>query len=330
MKDIVIITAFCDTKEKEDTLRNLVCDFEKHNSFFDLMVVSHLPIPLDIVHKVSFAFYDSKNELLYDTEYRSTPWFNPGDDRAILSCYTGNFNTHLAIWRMIILGNSIAKNCGYTKAHHIEYDVIIKEFKELYENSLILNDYDCVSYTKYAKTVDPVLFGTYQAYRLDKLPTELLLLDENQIKLDIKNSKDKSPENMLFDLLSHNNSMKVKDKILLDDGGNKFGMSHNKLSNGNTAWCLPFFDKLTEKLGFVIWNMEEVNQDIEVQVVYNDDKVFNFGIVPPKHWRMIDLDDFSNAKKMVVMLNNKVRNIFDFTKESENFKNVSYRQKFKR
>ena len=76
--------------------------------------------------------------------------------------------------------------------------------------------------------------------------------------------------------------------------------------------------------------MEEVNQDIEVQVVYNDDKVFNFGIVPPKHWRMIDLDDFSNAKKMVVMLNNKVRNIFDFTKESENFKNVSYRQKFKR
>ena len=178
--------------------------------------------------------------------------------------------------------------------------------------------------------MDPVLFGTYQAYRLDKLPTELLLLDENQIKLDIKNSKDKSPENMLFDLLSHNNSMKVKDKILLDDGGNKFGMSHNKLSNGNTAWCLPFFDKLTEKLGFVIWNMEEVNQDIEVQVVYNDDKVFNFGIVPPKHWRMIDLDDFSNAKKMVVMLNNKVRNIFDFTKESENFKNVSYRQKFKR
>ena len=33
MKDIVIITAFCDTKEKEDTLRTLVCDFEKHNSF---------------------------------------------------------------------------------------------------------------------------------------------------------------------------------------------------------------------------------------------------------------------------------------------------------
>jgi len=328
MKDIVIITAFCDTKEKEDVLRKLVYDFESHSSFFDVMVVSHLPIPYDIVQKVSFALYDKKNELLYDTEYRSIPWFNPGDERAILSCYTGNFNTHLAIWRMIILGNSIAKNCRYKKAHHIEYDVNIKNFKELYENSLILNDFDSVSYTKYVETVDPILFGTYQAYRLDTLHSELLILDEDRIKLHIKNSEHKSPEKMLFDLLNHTKKMKIKDKKLLDEGGNQFGMSHNKISNGNTAWCVPFFDKLTKKLGFVIWNVEEANQDIEVQVIYNDKKIFNFGTIPPKHWRLVDLDDFINAKKLVVILNNKIRNIFDFTNENNNFKNVSYRQEF--
>ena len=330
MKDIVIITAFCDTKEKEDVLRNLIFDFESHRSFFDLMIVSHLPIPYDIVQKVDFAFYDSKNELLYDTKYRSTPWFNPGDERAILSCYTGNFNTHLAIWRMIILGNSIAKNCGYTKVHHIEYDVRIKEFKELYENSLLLNDYHSVSYTKYASTVDPILFGTYQAYRLDTLHSEVLFLNENVIKRNIENSEHKSPEKMLFDLLNHTNNIKIKDKNLLDEGGNEFGMSHNKISSGNTAWCLPFFDELTKKLGFVIWNMEENNKDIEVQVVYNDEKVFNFGVIPPKHWRLVDLDDYDNSKKLIVILNNKIRNIFDFELNREEFKKVSYRQEFRR
>lgn len=330
MKDIVIITAYCDTKEKENVLRNLINSFESHTSFFDLMIVSHLPIPYDITQKVSFALYDSKNELLYDTEYRSTPWFNPGDERAILSCYTGNFNTHLAIWRMIILGNSIAKNCGYVKAHHIEYDVNIKNFKELYENSLFLNDYDSVTYTKFVDTVDPILFGTYQSYRLDTLHNDLLILNEKKIKINIKNSEHKSPEKMLFDLLNHTNKMKVKNKSILDEGGNEFGMSHNKISNGNTAWCLPFFDRLTKKLSFVIWNMEESNSDIEVQVLYNDDRAFNFGIIPPKHWKLVDLDDFSNAKKLVVILNNKIRNVFDFTVDGENFKNVSYRQEHNR
>ena len=48
-----------------------------------------------------------------------------------MSIFTGFFNTHLAIWRMLILGNSVAKNVGYKKLHHIEYDTSIRNFKEL-------------------------------------------------------------------------------------------------------------------------------------------------------------------------------------------------------
>lgn len=330
MKDIVIISAYCDTKEKENVLRNLVNDFQSHKTFFDIMVVSHLPIPYDISQKVEFAIYDSKNELLFDPEYRSTPWFNPGDERAILSCYTGFFNTHLTIWRMLILANSIAKNCGYIKAHHIEYDVSIKDFGELYNNSLLMNEYDSVTYTKLEDTVDPILFGTYQSYRLDTIHSDLIVLDEKKLKDNIKNSEHKSPEKMLYELLNHKNKMKVKNKNLLDDGGNEFGMSHNKVSNQNTAWCLPFYDTLTEKLGFVIWNMEQIQSDIDVQIIYNDEKVFNFGNIKHGHWTLIDIDDFKNAQKLVTILNGKVRNIFDFKENGEQFKKVSYRQNFKR
>ena len=49
-----------------------------------------------------------------------------------------------------------------------------------------------------------------------------------------------------------------------------------------------------------LWNIEENNGPINVKVIYNDDKIFNFGNIDPLHWKMVDIDDFVNAKKMVV------------------------------
>lgn len=330
MKDIVLITAYCDTKEKQQVLTNLVKQFSKHRKKFDIMIISHLPIPTHVCEEVNYVFYDQKNELLYDWDMRSTPWFDPNNERPILSCFTGNFNTHLAIWRMIILGNVIAKNLGYIKCHHLEYDCDIKDFSQFYDNSELLDNVDAVTYTKIVDTVDPILFGTYQCYRLDRLHQDLLTLNENKIKNEIRESVDKSPERMLYDLLNHQKNVITKNKRQLEEYGNNFGLSHSKVSDGNTAWCLPYYDKLNGMLGFVIWNMEEGRGEIEVQVIYNDERVIDFGKVQPQHWRLIEIDPFENATKMVVMLNNKIRNIFDFTKDGELFKRVSYRQEFRR
>jgi len=329
-KDLILVTAYCDTPTKEEVLRNLVNQIRTHENLFDLMIVSHTPIPLDVMKKSDFTIYDKKNELLFDADLRSTPWFDPNNDRPILSIHTGFFNTHLAIWRMIIIGNSIAKNCGYKKVHHIEYDTSVKDFTELIDNSKLLETYDAVTYTKFIETVDPILFGTYQAYRLETLHTDLLTLDEEGIKNMIRNSEDKSPERMLLDLLNYRKNIVTKDKKNLDRGGNEFGMSHNKISNGNTAWCLPYYDKKTEKLGFVVWNMEESSESIRVQLIYNDDKIINLGEIGPKHWKLVDIDDYTNSKKLIVILNNKIRNIFDFNLIRDEFKSQSFRENYRR
>ena len=329
-KDLILITAYCDSDVKEDVLRNLVKQINEHSEKFDIFIISHTPIPQDISERVNFSFYDKKNELLYDWDLRCKPWFDPNNERPILSIFTGNYNTHLAIWRMIILGNMIAKNCGYKKVHHLEFDSDVQDFSEFYSNSDLLEKFDSVIYNKIVSTVDPILFGTYQAYRVDKLPNELLILDENKIKSEIRESDHKSPELMLYELLAKTNNYKIKFKDNLDKNGNKFGMSHNKLSSGHTAWCVPYYDKLTHKLGFVIWNMEETNQDIKVSLVYNDEKVVDFGVVQPRHWRLSDLDDYSNAKKLVVLHNDKIRNIFEFNNYREEFKKSSFRENFKR
>lgn len=329
-KDLILITSYCDTKEKMDVLRNLVKQISEHRNTFDLMIISHTTIPEDISEKTTLSIYDSKNELLYDWNLRSTPWFDPNNERPIHSIFTGFFNTHLAIWRMIIIGNSIAKNLGYNKVHHLEYDSDIKDFSEFYDNSKLLNYKDAVVYNKIVSTVDPIIFGTFQSYNINKIHEELLNLNEEKIKKDIRDSVFKSPEKMLFDLLNHNGNVEVKNKNVLDTNGNSFGMSHNKVSNGNTAWCLPYYDMLTKKLGFVIWNVEEFSSDISVQLIYNDDRVIDLGITPHLHWRLLDIDDYSNTKKLVVILNNKIRNIFEFENYREEFKDASYRLNYKR
>ena len=325
MNDLIMITAFCDTKEKEETLRNLVNQISKQKNKFDLMVISHSVIPDDIIEKCDYHFYDKKNELLYDYDLRSKPWFAPMGERPILSIFTGFFNTHLAIWRMLILGNSIAKNCGYRKVHHIEYDCSIFDFSEIISNSNLLESYDSITYNKEELNVDDILFGTYQAYRLDSLHEDLFILNEDKLKNEILLSNTKSPEGMLFNLLHNKRNGLIKNKTQLDSGNNEFGLSHTELNKNQVAWCLPYYDRSTDKLSFIVWNMEG-KKELNVNVIYNNDKCFNFEKLMPNHWSIIDIDDFNKAKKLIVISNNKIRNIYDFTKDPESFKRNSYRE----
>ena len=66
MKDLILITAYCPDGYRENKLRNLVNSLNPHSQLFDLMVVSHTPIPLDIQNKVSLVIYDKKNEILQE------------------------------------------------------------------------------------------------------------------------------------------------------------------------------------------------------------------------------------------------------------------------
>lgn len=328
MKDLIIISNYSETYEKQEVLRNLVSQISKQKSDFDLMIVSHTIVPEDISNKCEYVLYDKKNELIYDWDMRCKPWFNPGNTRQIMSIFTGFYNSHLAIWRMLILGNGLAKNLGYKKVHHIEYDASINDFSELYENSKLLDINNSVYYVKSQSTVDDILFGSYQAYRLDTLNDDLLILDEEKLKQKIRDIEDKSPEMMLQEVLTSSGKTIVKTKNKLDSNGNNFGLTHSKLSTGHTAWCLPYYDKLTNKLGFVIWNMEEQNGTINVKLIYNDSRFIDMGDILSKHWNLMDIDDYDNAKKLTVIVNDKIRNVFDFDKNREMFKRSSFREEF--
>jgi hypothetical protein len=325
LKDLILITAHCNTPDKEEILRGLTNDCQQVRDQYDIMIVSHTTIPVDIAEKTDYSFYDRKNELLYDWDMRSKPWFSPDNVREILSIFTGAFNTHLAVWRLFILGNSLAKNLGYQKVHHIEYDARIHNFTEFHLNTALLEDHDAILYRfRRNETVDPILFGSYQAYRIDSLHHMLYDLDETEIKRMIRESSVKSPEDMLDNFLS--NGKKVINKST-DDlfYANHFMYSHELNIVTDAAWCLPYYDELTNRLCFIIWNMEQFEKDIDVVIVYNNEKTVKH-IVSPGHWYITDLDDYENSKELIVILNGKVRNHFRFDEYREKFKEVSFRR----
>jgi hypothetical protein len=324
MKDLILITAYCPDDYREDVLRNLVNSLD--NESFDLMVISHTPIPLDIQKKVDIIFYDKKNEILTDWDLINQPWFSPGNDKKIQSGLLSKKNTHLAIWRMLILGFSTAKNLGYNKVHHIEYDCEINNMNELIDNSAQLNDYNSIVYIDKQPNISPILFGSFQSYFLPNIPEKLINLDEEWIKQSIRNASSKSPELMLQKLLEEKGKVLYKDRNDLEKNGNKFGIVDGQMENNFIPWGVPFYDRSTNEVGFIVWNTQNKN-GVKHQIIINSNQIHNTISTSFNNWRMEFLGNLDSIESLLIIENNKIRdNISLKTQEDkETFKKMSFR-----
>lgn len=328
MKDLILITAYCPDEHRENTLRNLVNSLTNFKDIFDTLIVSHTPIPLDIQKKVNYCFYDSKNEILTDWDLLNQPWFNPNDERRIQSSFLSGKNTHLAIWRMMILGFSLSKNMGYKKVHHIEYDCDIKNIDEFNENSKLLDDFDSVIYIDSKETIDDILFGSFQSYFLPTLDKFLIHLNEIKIVEMIRHSTTKSPELMLQKILEDSGKVFKKNRNNLEINGNKFGIIDGQVGVKFIPWAVPYYDQLDETVGFVVWNTKNEN-GVEHTIIINNEKIVTVPKTLKNHWRMVSLGKLNEIQTLLIIENGDIRNKFKLTTEEEIeiFKKSSFRHK---
>ena len=326
MKDLIMILAYTPDELREDILRKLVGSLAKFKETFDVMVVSHTPIPVDVQKKVDVAIFDKKNEILTDWDLLNQPWFNPGNDRRIQSSFLSKKNTHLAIWRMLNIGFSNARNLGYQKVHHIEYDCNIENIDEFVENSKYLDFHDAVIYIKHEQDVDDILYGSCQSYRIDKLDPILTDLDEEKIKDFIRSSDTKSPEQMLQALIQKNNGAYIKDSKVLNEKGNSFGLIDGQVSFGFNPWSVPFYDRLTEQVYFLVWNTTK-HQGVKHIVLVNEQKAHAGITIEFNHWIIIDLGRIEEIESIIVLEDGKIRDTFSLKtqEEKEIFKKMSFR-----
>lgn len=329
MKDLILITAYCPDDYHENVLRDLVNSLHNFKDKYDTMIISHTVIPVDIQKKVNYCFYDSKNEILTNWDLLNQPWFNPNNDRRIQSSFLSKKNTHLAIWRMMILGFSLSKNMGYNKVHHIEYDCKIKNDFEFNDNSKLLDEYDSVVYIdNNDKNVDEILLGSFQSYFIPKLDKFLINLDEEKIKEMIRNSSSKSPELMLQEILEKGGKVFKKNRNVLEENGNNFGIIDGQISAKFIPWAVPFYDRLEDTIGFVVWNTKNKN-GVKHTIIINHEKVIQIQETFLGHWRMINLGNFNDITHILVIENDEIRDKFLLTtdEEKEIFKLSSFRHK---
>jgi hypothetical protein len=327
MKDLILITAYCPDDERENILRNLVTFFLDYKNQFEVMVVSHTVLPIDIQKKVEYFVFDKKNEILTDWDLLNQPWFMPGGDRKILSSFLTKKNTQLAIWRMMIIGFSMAKNLGYSKIHHIEYDCKISEVSEFVENSWLLNEYNSVVYMDRKEGIAEIMFGSFQSYFIPKLNPLLTKLNEEEIKHLIRNSQTKSPEWMLFNLIEQSGNFYMKDRKVLEEKGNKFGTINSQNSSQN-PWSIPFYDQLTDSVNFITWNTTNAD-GIECKVIVNENNYIHIPKQCLSCWTIKNLGKIEDINSILVIENDKIRDTFYLNSDHDRevFKKMSYRVK---
>lgn len=329
MKDLILITAYCPDDYRENILRDLTNSLYKFRESYDVFIVSHTPIPNDIQKKVNYCFYDSKNEILTDWDLLNQPWFKPNNQSVIQSSFLSKKNTHLAIWRMMILGFSNAKNMGYNKVHHIEYDCHINNIDEFNENSKLLDEYDSVIYIDRKEDVDDILFGSFQSYFLPTLDNFLINLDEKKIIDLIRRSEMKSPELMLQNILEGEGKRAFKkDRSVLEKNGNNFGVYDGQVDNSFIPWGVPYYDVNDDIIAFIVWNNKNTN-GVDYCIIINHERVINIPKTLFNHWKIFHLGEFEKINHILVIENGKIRDTFklETSEERELFKKSSFKHK---
>ena len=324
MKDLILITAYCPDNNRLEKLRILVNQLYHFKDEYDIMLISHTSIPVDIQNKVNIYLFDEKNPMLTDHDLINKPWFDPNGGGPILSGFITSKNTHLAIYRMLIFGFSLAKNIGYKKVHQIEYDCEIINVDEFKDNSKLLDKYSSIYYIEKKKGIQRILFGSTQSFNIDKLPISLLKYDEIEIKNLIRNASSKSPEVITQQIIHDNGNYISKPSDVLFEKGNKFATSND--DDCFNPWGVPYIDLNDDNYKFIVWNTTK--DLVTYKIIVNDKKIININNVEKGTWVMKNLGAKIDVFKIITIEDDKIRDIFNLnnSKDKELFRKISWRK----
>lgn len=137
-KNVIIISCYADSLYKKSILLDYIKQFKKLSTF-DILLVSHIPLPENIIREVNYFIYDADNFLL-PIEKTPVSWFVLNNLKIdILSCRHGYAfikNVHNAL--------KFVKNLRYDNFIFSDYDNILSEEDLLKINNIpqILNQHN--------------------------------------------------------------------------------------------------------------------------------------------------------------------------------------------
>jgi hypothetical protein len=255
VKDLIFVTAYCPDQEQIDRLSE--CIDSLPNDGFDIALISHSHIPLDVQKKCQFYIYDYLNELSDDEELKHFE-FHRTKSHFLKSKYLKKTSFYgFAIYRMFSTICKLAKNYGYERIYHVEYDFVIKD-KSIFENHRnFLNKYDSVFYT--IDEDSDMILGGLKSFNVSRLPD--LFENYNRGKMtEIIKEQDLIPLE------------KFTKKIFQDVGNNLFisknviekKVDYKKFVSQDLNWCYCY-NESDNQLYFFYSNIFNEDQHIKVE-----------------------------------------------------------------
>lgn len=166
MKKVIILGSYPDSIFARNTLSECVDKLSNHG--YDLIIVSHFPIPEYIQSKVNYYLYDKKNPLL---SYEETPsWNFSNNDFDVVINSQGHAPSVIS---NIINGVKLAESMGYDFFYYMEADNLMAPEDIVKLNSLqeimVQSNRTLILFNpeKESDSYDTLLFGGIPEYFLD-------------------------------------------------------------------------------------------------------------------------------------------------------------------
>lgn len=315
MKELILVGSHCPDNEREELLNKCINTLQNCRNDYDILICSHTEIPTYISKKVDYVFYDRNNDLITDLKYLNQPWFSPVEGMSILSTYIGESSTYLAVYRLLISGLGFAKMFKYKKVHYIEYDTIMNDLSELYDNSRLLDDYDNVVIQKEEKDYEENIawpMGNFMSFKVDSIDEIFLNYDKEKLLEILFNSTSKTNEKITNDIMKmNNNKIFVKDynKVKLKDI--QFALSNKTSKDNMNYWTVPFYNIKEDKVCVIVWNNKD-DDPINVNFIINNERMINFNSVSKFGWELKEVGKLEDIDSIIILVNGKTKNKIDF------------------
>jgi hypothetical protein len=313
MKDLILITAYCNTEQKKELLDRLLSFLNFYSSVFDIMVSSHTPLDIEIQNKCDYVIFDKENLLLYDDKIRPKLFFKT-DTFTVNSNYISSFNTTYTVLKLESMGTSLANSLGYKKIHKIEYDTDISSIKELIDNSKLLNEFDTVCYTNDGIKTN-FMSGSIWSSKILKLPDFYLKYQKNEV-LEIIYQNGLSAEWLIKKYFTNNNCF-YKNINDLTNQGIEIALSHKNFDIIRNNWVVPIFCEDQDK-DLCLFSYNDKHEVLKISGIY--DEFFEFELKPAT-WNLKKIGNLTSKNNLNIWINNQNTLNIDFGEiDIDNFK----------
>ena len=311
-KDLIMVTAYCQTEEQEIALEK--CIDSVVNTGMHIALISHSHIPIHIQKKCHYYVYDYLNDISDDPRLLGLRYYLFSDKR-IQSIFFDKYFYGFSIYRMFSMGSQIAINFGYKNIHHIEYDCLVLDNDLLKEHSELLENYDSVIYTN-TGDADGFLYAHLKSFKTSSLPDQF---------------KNYNKDYMEKEIIEHQPcQLEIFTKRLFINSGNNILFKNKSELSGRFTGSKPFYNRNIHHT--IFYNDEdktlnifyESNRDEKITIIVNEHKVINLD-VQSNYWHVKPLGTFDDINH--IRIDNSVKILYQKTfdqNEREIYKNKSF------